>query len=80
MWIYQYLLYNPQLNITPFNFNDPNLLQKAYASENFDYIFCLNVSCNSFVNIDKAKLLWSSQEEKTGTIVKLPDRVMDNKK
>lgn len=80
-WVYQYFLYNPQLKITPFEFSRTDLLEKTYNSGKFDYIFCLDTSCDSFKNINNTKVLWSSSNEKgrKGTIVKLPDRVIQYK-
>lgn len=80
-WVYQYFLYNPQLRITPFEFSRADLLQKTYESGKFDYIFCLDTSCDSFKNINNAKVLWSSNNEKgrNGTIVKLSNRVIEDK-
>ena len=74
-WIYQYLLYNPQLKITPFDKNDPSLWQKISASKNFGYIFCVYTDyCQSFINVEQTEIIWDSQEGKTGMIVKLSDR------
>ncbi len=79
-WIYPYLLYNPEIRIIPIPTDQYQIWEKAYQSEGIDHVFCLEVSCDDFANLDKSKVVWTSQEGKIGMIVKLQDSLSSDKK
>ncbi len=75
-WIYQYLFYNPKINIIPFNVGNPTIWENIDNSPNIDYIFCLNLedNCNYFQKKKSIEVLWSSSKGKNGILLKLPKR------
>ncbi len=71
-WIYFYLLYNPKINIIPFNSENPSVWEKINKSEKIDHVFCLEVSCDHFTKENGTEVLWNSTEGKKGILFKLP--------
>ncbi|MDJ0530964.1 MAG: glycosyltransferase family 39 protein [Xenococcaceae cyanobacterium MO_207.B15] len=61
-WVYYYLLYNPNIKITPFQVWDPYDPKLIKQLSKFNYIFYLDISYEPDTDFNDLKILWSSEK------------------